>query len=173
MILLRRCLWIVRKHLLKRYLQWIMMLVMRGDIARLGRCTAICTQGEDTIRRSKPFKYAYEKEIVMCVLFHLLLLYVLSVTQGMHTSRNLTTFRRSVYTPLMHIVAMLEHSWKTSRLQDQVQSSTSSIQAKHLKWRRMSRRHRRYSVSCVFPPQVRSADRTIYRDVQALWIHVE
>jgi cytoplasmic tRNA 2-thiolation protein 1 len=40
-------------------------IVMRGDIARLGRCTAICTQGEDTIRRSKPFKYAYEKEIVM------------------------------------------------------------------------------------------------------------
>lgn len=38
---------------------------MRGDIARLGRCTLICTQGEDTIRRSKPFKYAYEKEIVM------------------------------------------------------------------------------------------------------------
>ena len=38
---------------------------MRGDIARLGRCAAICTQGEDTIRRSKPFKYAYEKEIVM------------------------------------------------------------------------------------------------------------
>jgi cytoplasmic tRNA 2-thiolation protein 1 len=41
--------------------------VMRGDIARLGRCTAICTQGEDTIKRSKPFKYAYEKEIVMSV----------------------------------------------------------------------------------------------------------
>ena len=39
--------------------------VMRGDIARLGRCTSICTQGEDTIKRSKPFKYAYEKEIVM------------------------------------------------------------------------------------------------------------
>ena len=38
---------------------------MRGDIARLGRCTLICTQGEDTIRRSKPFKYAYEKEIVL------------------------------------------------------------------------------------------------------------
>lgn len=41
--------------------------VMRGDIARLGRCTSICTQGEDTIKRSKPFKYAYEKEIVMYV----------------------------------------------------------------------------------------------------------
>jgi len=43
------------------------LIVMRGDIARLGRCTSICTQGEDTIRRSKPFKYAYEKEIVMYV----------------------------------------------------------------------------------------------------------
>lgn len=41
--------------------------VMRGDIARLGRCTLICTQSEDTIKRSKPFKYAYEKEIVMFV----------------------------------------------------------------------------------------------------------
>ncbi len=42
--------------------------VMRGDIARLSRCTALCTESEDTIKRSKPLKYAYEKEIVMCVL---------------------------------------------------------------------------------------------------------
>ncbi len=39
--------------------------VMRGDIARLSRCTALSTASEDTITRSKPFKYAYEKEIVM------------------------------------------------------------------------------------------------------------
>lgn len=39
--------------------------VMRGDVARLQRCTAVTTQSEDTIKRSKPFKYAYEKEIVM------------------------------------------------------------------------------------------------------------
>ena len=42
---------------------------MRGDIARLGRCTKISTEGEDTIRRSKPFKYTYEKEIVMYAYF--------------------------------------------------------------------------------------------------------
>lgn len=42
---------------------------MRGDIARLGRCTAVTTQSEDTIKRSKPFKYAYEKEIVMYAYF--------------------------------------------------------------------------------------------------------
>lgn len=42
------------------------MPVMRGDIARLSRCTAVTTtQSEDNIKRSKPFKYAYEKEIVM------------------------------------------------------------------------------------------------------------
>jgi cytoplasmic tRNA 2-thiolation protein 1 len=49
------------------------ILVMRGDIARLGRCTLICTQGSDdtadSIKRSKPFKYAYEKEIVMYAYF--------------------------------------------------------------------------------------------------------
>jgi hypothetical protein len=56
--------------------------VLRGDIARLERCTAITT-GADlapvvvdgvkglprTIKRSKPFKYTYEKEIVMYAYF--------------------------------------------------------------------------------------------------------
>ncbi|KAL4400221.1 cytosolic thiouridylase subunit Ctu1 [Malassezia pachydermatis] len=62
--------------------------VLRGDIARLERCTEIVTKGPDTeedaqegcgagssgfggsgIKRSKPFKYAYEKEIVMYAYF--------------------------------------------------------------------------------------------------------
>ncbi|KZS97730.1 hypothetical protein SISNIDRAFT_405356 [Sistotremastrum niveocremeum HHB9708] len=47
----------------------VLMNIMRGDIARLGRCTLITTQGEDTIKRSKPFKYVYEKEIVMYAYF--------------------------------------------------------------------------------------------------------
>ncbi|KAF8900038.1 hypothetical protein CPB85DRAFT_1326865 [Mucidula mucida] len=38
----------------------VLMNIMRGDIARLGRYT---------IKRSKPFKYAYEKEIVMYAYF--------------------------------------------------------------------------------------------------------
>jgi cytoplasmic tRNA 2-thiolation protein 1 len=53
--------------------------VLRGDIARLERCTEITTGGASdacgtsTVKRSKPFKYAYEKEIVMSVfLFSLL-----------------------------------------------------------------------------------------------------
>ncbi|ORY43258.1 hypothetical protein BCR35DRAFT_285424 [Leucosporidium creatinivorum] len=66
----------------------VLMNVLRGDIARLERCTAITTGGdlppelddpEDTktlegllprtIKRSKPFKYTYEKEIVMYAYF--------------------------------------------------------------------------------------------------------
>lgn len=60
--------------------------VLRGDISRLERCTAITTGGDSppdtdvdakslegllphTIKRSKPFKYAYEKEIVMYAYF--------------------------------------------------------------------------------------------------------
>lgn len=59
---------------------------MRGDIARLGRCTMISTQGEDTIKRSKPFKYAYEKEIVMCVRLPTIINHILSNEYtGTHT----------------------------------------------------------------------------------------
>merc|ERR1712117_218653 len=50
------------------------MNVLRGDVARLQRCTAIKTgsssaaegsSDSESIPRSKPFKYTYEKEIVM------------------------------------------------------------------------------------------------------------
>ena len=45
----------------------ILMNLLRGDISRLGRATAIVTASEDSsaIPRCKPFKYTYEKEIVM------------------------------------------------------------------------------------------------------------
>eukprot|EP00795_Rhopilema_esculentum_P017132 gene17132-8659_t len=43
--------------------------VLRGDIARLRRCTSITTGSEGAIPRCKPFKYTYEKEIVMYAYF--------------------------------------------------------------------------------------------------------
>ncbi|XP_012263097.1 cytoplasmic tRNA 2-thiolation protein 1 [Athalia rosae] len=47
----------------------ILMNVLRGDIARLQRCTSIITTGADSIMRCKPLKYTYEKEIVMYAYF--------------------------------------------------------------------------------------------------------
>jgi cytoplasmic tRNA 2-thiolation protein 1 len=46
-----------------------MELVLRGDIGRLGRCTSITTGESSKLPRCKPFKYTYEKEIVMYAYF--------------------------------------------------------------------------------------------------------
>jgi tRNA(Ile)-lysidine synthase TilS/MesJ len=38
---------------------------LRGDIARLGRCVSVVTGEDGPLSRCKPFKYTYEKEIVL------------------------------------------------------------------------------------------------------------
>ncbi|RPB21561.1 adenine nucleotide alpha hydrolases-like protein [Terfezia boudieri ATCC MYA-4762] len=53
----------------------VLMNLLRGDLPRLARCTAITTRSSSssssssdasaTVRRSKPLKYAYQKEIVL------------------------------------------------------------------------------------------------------------
>ena len=47
----------------------VLMNMLRGDIARLSRCTDIITGSEGNISRCKPFKFTYEKEIVMYAYF--------------------------------------------------------------------------------------------------------
>jgi tRNA(Ile)-lysidine synthase TilS/MesJ len=47
----------------------VLLNVVRGDVARLGRCAAIVTGEEGAMPRVKPFKYTYEKEIVMYAYF--------------------------------------------------------------------------------------------------------
>lgn len=107
-------------------------IVMRGDIARLGRCTSICTQGEDTIRRSKPFKYAYEKEIVMYVFWlsslpcwcrpnDCLTDNCTTSSPGMHTSKSLITSPPNASIHRMPIVAMLEPFSRIWKQPDPVQ----------------------------------------------------
>ena len=44
----------------------VIMNMLRGDVARLGRCVEIVTKtGEGGVPRARPFKYTHEKEIVM------------------------------------------------------------------------------------------------------------
>eukprot|EP00891_Asterochloris_glomerata_P006404 jgi/Astpho2/6404/Aster-08091 len=47
----------------------VLLNILRGDLPRLSRCTAIVTGEDSALPRVKPFKYTYEKEIVMYAYF--------------------------------------------------------------------------------------------------------
>ncbi len=47
----------------------VLLNILRGDVPRLSRCASIMTGRGGPLPRAKPFKYTYEKEIVMYAYF--------------------------------------------------------------------------------------------------------
>ena len=69
-VVMRRQLFMYPGHNADDIAETVIMNILRGDIARLRRCTAITTSSDDDgIPRCKPLKYTYEKEIVMYAYF--------------------------------------------------------------------------------------------------------
>ena len=68
-------------------------MLTNADDCRLSRCADIMTGGEGPLPRCKPFKYCYEKEIVMYAYFKKLDYFSTECTYSLFAARGCAAFR--------------------------------------------------------------------------------
>ncbi|CAG2110587.1 unnamed protein product [Medioppia subpectinata] len=104
----------------------ILMNILRGDIARLKRATNIVTgcgdsEAESTIPRVKPFKYCYEKEIVMYAYFQKLDYFSTECIYAPNSYRGFArTFLKDLESIRPSVILDIIHSGEVMALKDSV-----------------------------------------------------
>lgn len=112
----------------------ILMNILRGDIARLKRSTNIVTNcGEDesnesTIPRVKPFKYCYEKEIVMYAYFKSLDYFSTECIYAPNSYRGFArTFLKDLESIRPSVIIDIIHSGETMSVRQSVRLPTRGV----------------------------------------------
>lgn len=107
----------------------VLMNILRGDTARLQRCTDILTGGsEDTIPRVKPLKYTYEKEIVMYAYFKKLVYFSTECIFAPNAYRgHARTFLKDLEKIKPSVIMDIIHSGEQISFKDHVKKPTRSI----------------------------------------------
>lgn len=104
----------------------VLMNILRGDTARLRRCTDIRTGGgENSIPRVKPLKYTYEKEIVMYAHFKKLVYFSTECTFAPNAYRgHARAFLKDLEKIRPSVIMDIIHSGEQLQFRDTVKKPT-------------------------------------------------
>lgn len=95
----------------------VLLNLLRGDLPRLGRCTNIITGEEGSLPRVKPFKYTYEKEIVMYAYFKKLDYFSTECIYAPYAARGFAReFVKDLEAVRPHAIVDLIHAGETMRI---------------------------------------------------------